>query len=274
MAIDSGEQTALLATLNDIARALAGVVERRDLARLVAEHARRLVTADAVGLFVWNEDAGWLESLYAFDAPPESKIKPGEGAIGQAFEQRRAVVLDDYPSAPHALPWAVTRGALTAAAVPLIVDNRVIGVLGVRNHRSAAYSTEQVHILTLLAAFVAPALEAVRLHERERALTRDLTATALDHARLLGQIAEQKARLEHFLERLDASARVSTAESLTVRDLDILRLVALGMTNREIGAALHLSPGTVRNRVGRLLSKLGATDRTQAAVLALARGIL
>jgi DNA-binding CsgD family transcriptional regulator len=199
---------------------------------------------------------------------------PCDGAVGEAFLKRRAVVLDNYPSAPNALPWAVPRGVLAAAAVPLSVDNRTIGVLAVRNHRSAPYTAQHAQILTLLAAFVAPALEVVRLYERERALTRDLSATALDHARLLGQIAEHTAGLEQLAARIEVSTRGMGTEPLTVRDVEILRLIATGMTNREIGAALHLSPGTVRNRIGRLLGKLGATDRTQAAVLALARGLL
>jgi DNA-binding CsgD family transcriptional regulator len=114
---------------------------------------------------------------------------------------------------------------------------------------------------------------------RERTLARDLAATALEHARLLGRLAEHKARLERLAEPLaDPSGPAPQpspgADGLTQRDRDILRLLAQGMTNREIGSALHLSPGTVRNRVGRLLARLGATDRTQAAVLAVTRGLL
>ena len=66
----------------------------------------------------------------------------------------------------------------------------------------------------------------------------------------------------------------ATVEALPARDQEILRLLALGRTNRQIGVELHLSHGTVRNRVGRILDKLGAADRTHAAVLALALGML
>lgn len=57
-------------------------------------------------------------------------------------------------------------------------------------------------------------------------------------------------------------------ESLSPRERDVLRLVATGMNNREIGQQLHLSPGTVKNHVSAILRRLGTADRTEAAVLA------
>lgn len=57
-------------------------------------------------------------------------------------------------------------------------------------------------------------------------------------------------------------------EGLSPRERDVLRLVATGMNNREIGEQLHLSAGTVKNHVSAILRRLGTTDRTEAAVLA------
>ena len=59
------------------------------------------------------------------------------------------------------------------------------------------------------------------------------------------------------------------AESLTPRELDILRLLANGRTNTDIAAQLFLSEGTVRNYVSGIFTKLDVTDRTQAAIIAL-----
>ena len=61
---------------------------------------------------------------------------------------------------------------------------------------------------------------------------------------------------------------------LSERELDILRLIARGLTNADIAARLFLSEGTVRNYVSQVLSKLGVTDRTQAAVVALRHGLV
>jgi DNA-binding NarL/FixJ family response regulator len=55
---------------------------------------------------------------------------------------------------------------------------------------------------------------------------------------------------------------------------EMLRLVAQGLTNREIGARLRWSVGTVKKYLQRALEKLGAADRTQAAVEAIRRGLL
>lgn len=62
-------------------------------------------------------------------------------------------------------------------------------------------------------------------------------------------------------------------EELAERELAVLRLLAHGLSNAEIAARLHLSPGTVRNHVSSILNKLGVKDRTQAAVLALRHGL-
>ena len=62
-------------------------------------------------------------------------------------------------------------------------------------------------------------------------------------------------------------------DKLTERELDVLRLLAKGMTNTDIAAGLHLSEGTVRNHVSAILEKLGVSDRTQAAVIAIQHGL-
>jgi DNA-binding NarL/FixJ family response regulator len=51
-------------------------------------------------------------------------------------------------------------------------------------------------------------------------------------------------------------------------------MIANGFSNAEIAQALHLSDGTVRNYVSAVFSKLGVSDRTQAAVLALRYGLV
>jgi DNA-binding NarL/FixJ family response regulator len=61
---------------------------------------------------------------------------------------------------------------------------------------------------------------------------------------------------------------------LSEREVDVLRLLADGHSNREIAAALHLAEGTVKNHVTNVLGKLGARDRTQAALRARALDLL
>ncbi|MBF6539129.1 response regulator transcription factor [Nocardia farcinica] len=61
---------------------------------------------------------------------------------------------------------------------------------------------------------------------------------------------------------------------LTDREREVMALVAEGLTNAEIGARLYLSPATARTHVSRILTKLGARDRTQLVVLAYESGLV
>jgi DNA-binding NarL/FixJ family response regulator len=63
-------------------------------------------------------------------------------------------------------------------------------------------------------------------------------------------------------------------EELSERELEVLKLLARGLTNADIAERLYLSEGTVRNYVSAILAKLDVTDRTQAAVLALRYGLV
>ena len=63
-----------------------------------------------------------------------------------------------------------------------------------------------------------------------------------------------------------------TKDPLTDRELDVLKLVAQGLTNQEIADQLVISEGTVRTHVSNILSKLHLANRTQAALFALREG--
>jgi DNA-binding NarL/FixJ family response regulator len=62
-------------------------------------------------------------------------------------------------------------------------------------------------------------------------------------------------------------------DSLTARERDVLALIASGQSNKVIARTLDLSEGTVKGYVSQILSKLGVSDRTQAAMLAMKRGL-
>lgn len=63
-------------------------------------------------------------------------------------------------------------------------------------------------------------------------------------------------------------------ESLTVREIEVLRLIATGNANKEIGAKLSIGEDTVKRHVTNILGKLDANDRTHAVTIALKRGII
>jgi DNA-binding NarL/FixJ family response regulator len=69
-------------------------------------------------------------------------------------------------------------------------------------------------------------------------------------------------------------AEHATDGALTPREIEVLRLVAAGNANKEIGALLSLTEVTVKSHVKNVLAKLGANDRTHAVTIALKRGII
>jgi DNA-binding NarL/FixJ family response regulator len=66
----------------------------------------------------------------------------------------------------------------------------------------------------------------------------------------------------------------TTDDALTPAEIEVLRLIADGNANKEIAARLLITEATVKSRVRDILSKLGANDRTQAAMIGLKRGII
>jgi DNA-binding NarL/FixJ family response regulator len=84
--------------------------------------------------------------------------------------------------------------------------------------------------------------------------------------RLIAQVVSQTGRAQ--------SADRSRLSVLTEREQEVLGQVAVGLTNEEIGVELYLSPLTVKTHVSRILSKLGARDRTQLVVIAYESGLV
>jgi DNA-binding NarL/FixJ family response regulator len=82
-------------------------------------------------------------------------------------------------------------------------------------------------------------------------------------------------QIAHIVMSLFAATPSTTSSSpLTVRETEILRLIAGGNGNAEIGDTLHIGLGTVKGHIRDILEKLSAADRTQAAVTALKRGFI
>ena len=81
--------------------------------------------------------------------------------------------------------------------------------------------------------------------------------------------------VSEFAARTKQSAGPSPAlAELTSREREVMALVAEGLTNAEIGERLFMSPATARTHVSRILTKLGARDRTQLVVMAYESGLV
>jgi two-component system, NarL family, response regulator LiaR len=108
-------------------------------------------------------------------------------------------------------------------------------------------------------------LEAIRkVLDGESALNQEIAMQLL--RRLLREEEEPRTLAGH--------ARAPLLQALSQREVEVLRLVARGQTNQQIAQKLLLSVSTVKKHLRRILSKLGVSDRTQAAITALELGLL
>jgi DNA-binding CsgD family transcriptional regulator len=103
--------------------------------------------------------------------------------------------------------------------------------------------------------------------ERAAVLHERALATAREHG--IGRIANRCPRGGAV-----APAEAELPDHLSAREVEVLRLVATGKSNREIGAALFISENTVANHVRAVLRKTGTANRTEASLYAARQGLL
>ena len=161
--------------------------------------------------------------------------------------------------------------ALRLQAVDVIVsDIRMAHCSGIEAVRLLRQQGDTTPVL-LLTTFDDPALLSAAVAVGAQGfMLKDAPPEALYHA--LQRLAEGETLLEPMslpsTVRLPADA-YQTAQTLSMRECDILRLVAGGYSNKHIAQMLRLSEGTVKNHMTEILRKLEARDRTHAVLKAI-----
>jgi DNA-binding NarL/FixJ family response regulator len=164
----------------------------------------------------------------------------------------------------------------------VLMDVRMPGVDGIEATRRllAAGSRAKVLVVTTFDhdAYVYRALRAGASGFLLKATSPDRLAAAVRTVAagesLLDPAVTQRL-VEHFLARPDLDeASTRPLEQLTERELQVLRLLARGLSNAEMGRELYLSEATIKSHVTRMLGKLGVRTRVQAVVLAYETGLV
>jgi len=151
---------------------------------------------------------------------------------------------------------------------------RMDGIEAIR--RLAARGTSAIALTTY--ADDASVLGALRAGARGY-LTKDAGADeirAAVEAVARGEAALDPAIQHHVLAAVNSPAEPASPEppdDLTPREVEVLRLIAEGLTNAEIAARLVVSAATVKSHVNHIFAKIGARDRAQAVVYAYTKGI-
>jgi len=193
--------------LDAMVRAASALLDPAALAHVTVEHARELLAGDGVDLYWWDAAAAVLAPLAstsASTAQPIQLLHAEQGAGGQAFAQRRPVVVEDYQTWGPGATGTAALGVRSAVAVPLLVRDEARGVLVAVSYTPRAFTPAEVRLLTILAAQFAPALETMRLYaesERQRAEAEALAhlmqrgAAEPDPDRVVALVAEYAGRL-------------------------------------------------------------------------------
>jgi DNA-binding CsgD family transcriptional regulator/signal transduction protein with GAF and PtsI domain len=156
----------------------------------------------------------------------------------------------------------------TFLGVPLRLGTEVIGMIGVAN-KPDGYGPDDERFLATFANQVAVAIDNAGLYQHQREM---ITRLQQLHEHLTQAERDQIVALER--ERLAASFRLDPSipprarPRLSHSQQEILRLMAEGLSNKEIAKEVHLSENTVKSHIQEILRKLGARNRVQAAVRA------
>jgi sigma-B regulation protein RsbU (phosphoserine phosphatase) len=245
----------MLATLYDIGKETASILDLDALLTRVPEVVKRVIDYDRFGILLLDEGAQELVlrksvRFGAFEKSP--RIKVTEGLCGAAVRQKEAILVGDVRKDPRYLDLiADTRSELV---VPLIHKDRVIGVFDLESPHLDRFTEEHVKVLTPLASQVAVAIENARLvaelKQREERLGRELRIAQDVQQGLLPEDNPRGPGWEasaHFL-----PARELGGDLYDFYDLEGRRLgLAVGdVAGKGVPAALYaaFASGTVRAR--------------------------
>lgn len=159
----------------------------------------------------------------------------------------------------------------------VLMDVQLPGMDGVAATRALRQAFPQIQIVILTSfhsvELVRQALQAGAIGYLLKDASLDALAAAV-RAAAAGQPALGATAMHDLLQATARPHAAGTRHDLTERQRDVLALLASGLSNNEIAARLALSPYTIRNHVSEILTKLGAANRAEAAVLALQAGIM
>jgi DNA-binding NarL/FixJ family response regulator len=156
----------------------------------------------------------------------------------------------------------------------VVMDLRMAGVDGVTATRTIRNELPEVRVVALTSSLedrdVADAIRAgatgyVHKDSRGPELLQAIRAAAAGRVHLTPEAAAGLAR---------SISPETAAESLSPRETEVLRLVVDGRGNKQIATELGISEKTVKGHMGNIFQKLGVTSRTQAAMIAIRRGIV
>lgn len=259
-------QNRTLKTLAHISQEFSSILDLNELLSKIASTMRALINYDAFSILAVDQEARALRHLFSirYDQRVNTDNIPlGKGITGAAALSRGAVRVHDTEKDPRYI--ASHSDIRSEVAVPLIAQDRVVGVMDLESDRVGFFTDDHLRLLSLLAPQVASSVENARLYQelamRQKRMDEDLQA-----ARELQRVLLPDASPE--IQGLDAVVRLRPAREISGDIYDIYQhsdgqtVIAFGDVSGK-GAAAALYGGLVSG----LLRTLAPRRRRPAALL-------
>jgi len=254
------EHDGTLLLLYEISREFTAILDREELLRRIAQRLKKIVNYHVFSVMLWNEQKQLLESVFGMrheDSVFSRLNMPlHRGITGAAAGERRTMRVNDVQKDSRYIDCDLGIGTRAELVVPLLLQNRLIGVLDLESSIPHAFTAEHERMLDTLGSYIAIALENSRLYEdariNERRLQEDLQTAREIQRQLLPRGARE-------VPGLDLAAAYVPARELGGDFYDFLPYgqgriaLALGdVSGKGTAAALYgsLAIGTLRELVG------------------------
>ena len=166
------EQAQSIALLYEISHELTSILDREELLRRIAERVKKLVNYHVFTVMLWNESTQMLESVFAqryeSSLPSRFHMPLHQGITGAAAAERRTIRVVDVRLDPRYISTNEEVEVRSELVVPLLLRDRLVGVLDLESTKPQAFSAEHERLLNILGSYIAVALENSRLFEEAR----------------------------------------------------------------------------------------------------------
>ncbi len=190
-AVISPEASRFVSTLIEINHEITSILDLDVLLQKIADLTNRIVPYEIFAIFLVDEEKQELYLRFAIGHPPEVvknlRIKMGDGVTGTAAMERTMVVVEDVRTYPRYIE--AVKNTRSELAVPLVSQNRVVGVLDIQSPEPGYFREDQGRLLNLLASQIAIAIENARVYESEHR-NRELLSLLYDISLEMGSTLE------------------------------------------------------------------------------------
>jgi sigma-B regulation protein RsbU (phosphoserine phosphatase) len=171
-AVAALEQARVLALLYEIGAELTSILDLEALMRAIGTRVKRLVDYDLFNVMLLNPATQRLEHAFSLKYDEHVEVTQtlvlGQGLCGTAALERRPIRVERVAEDPRYVLCEIAGGVQSELAVPLLVQDRVLGVLDLESLRPQAFTQDHEQMLSILASTAAIALENARLYDQLR----------------------------------------------------------------------------------------------------------